>query len=276
METATSTDCRSFATLSSADITLDGLNPRTVYTLAFTDTTKSGYANLWAKAQILPQRQNEAKALAAKLNAHRSQYEAIETVTKIPWWWIACIHERESGTDFSTYLGNGEHVVGPSAMAHGRKTVLVPRGRGPFPSFVAGAIDALEYEGYVGITDWSLPHALYLAEAYNGWGYIGRINSPYVWSWTNLYSSGKFQENRHGSWFNPNLHDPQPGVAAMLKAMIAEGFISDLQPAAAIFKTPQPAPESQPTLTDILQAIDRLAAQFEALRSELLKLRCDA
>jgi hypothetical protein len=166
-------------------------------------------------------------------------------------------------------LGNGEYVIGPSAMASGRKTVLVPRGRGPFPDWNTGAIDALTHEGYVGVTDWSLPHALFLAEAYNGWGYLGKINSPYIWSWTNLYSSGKFQENRHGSWFNPNLRDPQPGVAAMLKAMIAEGFIPDFQPQPAIFKTPQPAPESQPSNTDILAAITNLTKQFEALRDAL-------
>lgn len=266
------TDCRSFTTLSSADVIVEGLDPRTVYTLAFTDIVKSGYANLWAKAQILPQFQSAAKAVAVKLNAHRSQYEAIEAATKIPWWWVACIHERESDADFSTYLGNGEHVVGPSAMAQGRKTVLVPRGRGPFPNFAAGAIDALTHEGYVGITDWSLPRALFLAEAWNGWGYIGRINSPYIWSWSNLYSSGKFQENRHGSWFNPNLRDPQPGVVAMLKAMIAEGFIPDLaQP--AIFKTPQPAPEPEPSNRELLEAIDNLTLKFKALQSLLMTMQ---
>ena len=45
-------------------------------------------------------------------------------------------------------------------------------------------------------------------------------------------------------------------------------FIPDLaQP--AIFKAPQPVSEPQPTISDVLQAITRLTAQFEALRDAL-------
>ncbi len=38
----------------------------------------------------------------------------------------------------------------------------------------------------------------------------------------------------------------------------------------------QPAPSRQPTLADILAAIDKLRLQFEALRSTLTKPRTDA
>ena len=177
---------------------------------------KAGYEALWAKARVLPQREAELKALADKLARYRVRYEIVEHATGVPWWFTAIIHERESDCDFTTHLANGDPLD--------HKTVHVPAGRGPFATWELGAIDALRYMGLDKIEDWSIPHALYQFERYNGWGYIGRTNSPYVWSWTDLYDTGKFQEvwngSRYVSVFKPSLKDPQPGAAAMLKSLI--------------------------------------------------------
>ena len=178
--------------------------------MKWTSTARQGYANLWTKAEISPEREAQAKAIAQKLIRNRARYEEIETATGVPWWWIACIHERESSCDFTTYLGNGEPLH--------RVTRLVPRGRGPFPDWESGAIDALKYQGFDKVKDWSLPAALYRAEEYNGWGYVSKgVNSPYVWAWTSNYARGKYVQD---GAFSPSTVDPQPGVAAMLKMLI--------------------------------------------------------
>lgn len=186
--------------------------------MEYTPTVRQGYTNLWRKAEVLPAYDNAARLMAEKLNKYRDRYVAIEKTLGVPWWWIACIHERESDCDFKTYLGNGEPL--------NRRTRLVPKGRGPFATWEEGAEDALRLEDLDKVTDWSIPHALYLAEKYNGWGYLGKINSPYIWSWTNLYSRGKYVFDGR---YSPTARDQQPGVAAMLKGMIEQKIIPDFE-----------------------------------------------
>ena len=206
--------------------------------MQYTETTKQGYTNLFAKACIRPEHEHAIRAGVDKIIAHRAQYEAIERATDCPWWWVGITHIRESNGDFTTYLGNGEPL--------NRVTRLVPRNRGPFPDFVSGAIDALTYQGYAGLKDWSLPAALYRFEQFNGFGYVSHgINSPYLWSGTDLYQTGKFQETPAGSWFNPGLEDPQPGCAAMLQVLLA--LIPNLISGAIQMTQPTPAPS--PTVT---------------------------
>jgi lysozyme family protein len=43
-----------------------------------------------------------------------------KAATGVPWFVVAALHERESGADFATYLGNGEPL--------NRVTQLVPKG----------------------------------------------------------------------------------------------------------------------------------------------------
>lgn len=58
---------------------------------------------------------------------------------------------------------------------------------------------------------------LWLAERFNGLGYrIERIkiNSPYLWSGTDMYSSGKYVEDGK---YRGDVVDKQAGIAAVLK-----------------------------------------------------------
>ena len=179
--------------------------------MRFTPTVKLGYTNLWAKAKVLPGYEVALKSICTrKFIANRARYEAVEKLTGVPWWWIAIVHERESGCNFFTHLANGDPLDKP--------TTHVPAGRGPFDTWEDGAVDALRYMGLDQITDWSLPHALYQFERYNGWGYLGRCNSPYVWSWTDLYTGGKFISD---GVFSASAVDNQPGCAAMLQILLA-------------------------------------------------------
>jgi hypothetical protein len=94
---------------------------------------------------------------------------------------------------------------------------LVPAGRGPFRTFEEGALDALRLKGYQNIRDWSVARCLYEAERFNGFGYVSRgINSPYLWSYTDLYTRGKYVSD--GVW-SVRAVSSQCGVVPIMKAM---------------------------------------------------------
>lgn len=167
-------------------------------------------AKQWDTSRILEARKNELTRIANKLFAHKDRYVAVENVTGVPWYLIAALHSRESDADFNTYLGNGEPLK--------RKTRLVPRGRGPFSSWEAGAIDALKYDGLTSIKDWVIEKQLYAAEVFNGLGYRYKaLPSPYVWGATNIQRAGKYVAD--GRW-SSGAWDRQPGVAAIIKALM--------------------------------------------------------
>jgi lysozyme family protein len=142
------------------------------------------------------------------------------------WTFIAVTHERESGGNFNTHLGQGD----PLADHNGRpiKTVHVPAGRGPFTgpeAFENAAVDALWYcAPYAAKNnkDWSISGQLTYDERYNGLLYasLGRP-SPYVWSDTTVYDpptgpGGKVLVD-HGPI--TATVDKQIGVAALLLAL---------------------------------------------------------
>jgi len=58
---------------------------------------------------------------------------------------------------------------------------------------------------------------LWLAERFNGMGYRSeriKINSPYIWSGTDLYTSGKYVSDGK---YRGDVVDKQAGIAAVLK-----------------------------------------------------------
>src|SRR5258708_31039884 len=101
-----------------------------------------------------------------------------------------------SGLSFNRHLHNGDPLTA--------RTVQVPAGRPPDgqPPFTweQSAVDALTFEGFANLTDWSLPAILYRLEKYNGFGYPNRtppIITPFLLSFSNQYTSGKFVTVKH-------------------------------------------------------------------------------
>lgn len=174
------------------------------------DSMRAGYLNLWQKVTVT--RPVDAEAAANGIFADRARYEAIEKETGVPWFWVAIVHNRESNRDFGGVLHNGERIIGT-----GKKTSLVPKGRGPFSSWNEAAIDALKFKELDKIRDWPVERLLYEWERYNGWGYIGKINSPYVWAGTSLQQRGKFVADGK---YDASHWDTQLGCAVILKTMI--------------------------------------------------------
>src|SRR5215470_10169543 len=146
---------------------------------------KSEYAQLWATMEIRPDKRELVMRIARTLMCHKEQYLTVEARTGVPWFVIAALHNRESDADFATYLGNGEPLE--------RKTALVPRGRGPFASWEAGAVDALALDGLDQVKEWSPERACFEIEKFNGFGYRRRgVRSPNLWSFSNHYTRGKY------------------------------------------------------------------------------------
>lgn len=179
---------------------------------------QDGYERTWASLQIRPEKLATVRKLAQQLAAGKPRYQEIEARTGVPWWFIGLCHYRESTFDFDTYLGNGQKL--------GRRTTIVPKGRGPFTgpqAFVEGAVDALRLQGLVGLGDWSVARALYRLEGFNGYGYHGRgVNSPYLWGGSTAYGppgarGGKFVRDHV---FDPNVVDTQIGTAVILRSLI--------------------------------------------------------
>jgi len=212
---------------------------------------KLGYRNLWEAATL--KRVETVNKAAGAIIRDRARYEVIEARTGVPWFWIACAHHRESNRDFRGILHNGERIIGT-----GRKTKLVPKGRGPFSSWEEAAVDALTAKPHAlhTINQWSIERCLYEFERYNGWGYNGKINSPYVWAATSQQQRGKYV--RDGK-FDSNHWDAQLGCAALLKSLVQK----DQSVSSAIYNASQPKPTPpKPKSSGIWAAI---LALFKAL-----------
>lgn len=169
------------------------------------------YKAEWDRMVINNPRVAEFQHLAQFAIDHKQTYLDVEKATGVKWYHIAVLHRRESDANFNTYLGNGDPLSRP--------TIHVPRGRGPFSSFLAGAIDALRLDGLSSVQDWRLEKILYYCEIFNGSGYNNMgIPSPYIWGGTNIQVAGKYVAD---GVYNSHVWDPQPGCAPIL-AMIAK------------------------------------------------------
>lgn len=188
----------------------------------------------WGRAKFT--RSTPINTWAAKITANRSRYEAVSAKTGVPWDVIGVIHYREATCDFARVLHNGQKIIGT-----GKKTTIVPKGRGPFKSWEEAAIDALmNCSPFLAKhKDWSLGATLDDLEAYNGLGYRKKgLPSPYLWAGTDQYVKGKYVSDGK---FDPNHVDMQLGVAPLLMK-IRESAKDAPKPAPA---TPQP-PKAQP------------------------------
>lgn len=184
------------------------------------ETVKDGYANLWAAMRIRPERLATARAIAVGIAKDRARYDVVAAKTGVPWHWIAIIHHLEAGRSFATHLHNGDSLR--------RRTVHVPAGRPktgtpPF-SWEESAIDALQLKELHLEHDWSIPRQLWQFERYNGFGYLRyNVNSPYVWSFSTLYSRGKYVADGR---YSASAVSQQCGAAVILKCLLDAGALT--------------------------------------------------
>lgn len=173
------------------------------------------YTEMWEAMVIKDKWLSQITTAVNKLLLNQERYEAVAKEMGCPWYFIAVTHYRESGADFRGVLHNGERIVGK-----GTKTTLVPKGRGPFPTWEDSAIDALKLRRIDKIENWNIAKVLEELEEYNGLGYKKyhpEVPSPYLWSGSEYYVSGKYASDGK---FDKNLVDKQLGCAPILKYLI--------------------------------------------------------
>jgi lysozyme family protein len=167
------------------------------------------WQNMKVTQSLMPVLDEVAKRLVAA--SAKARYQNVSTKTKVPWFVIAVIHEREASQSWKANLAQGD--------PWNKVSIHVPKGRGPFQSWEEAAVDALVncHPHAAAWKDWTAGGALTLLEEYNGLGYAARgVPSPYVWASTDQYRKGKYVADGH---YDPNAVDHQLGCAALLSRM---------------------------------------------------------
>lgn len=164
---------------------------------------------------------NDGKAryvsVAERLGYTEQKFKIVNGVVMIPFWaMIGAIHFKEASCDFRACLHNGQRIIGT-----GKKTTIVPIGRGPFSTWEEAAIDALRHDGMEKMGDMSAGNVLKQMEAYNGLGYLryhADENSPYLWARTSLNDDfGKYVSD--GKWDSNAPTNKTTGAAAILREL---------------------------------------------------------
>jgi lysozyme family protein len=179
----------------------------------FNETLRQEYDLLFDTCIIRPGKYKEVDACLEMLLSGRDQYESVGAKTGVPWYFTGIIHSLECSGNFKTHLHNGDPLT--------ERTKKVPKdhprnGTPPF-TWVESAEDALRLKSLHKWTDWTVPGILYQLERYNGFGYRNKeILSPYLWSFSNHYTRGKYTSDGH---YDPGAVSKQVGAAVLLRRM---------------------------------------------------------
>jgi lysozyme family protein len=191
-------------------------------TLPVFDSLKDEYNRLFNTCVIREKHRSEVTWAMNKILEQRNEDRWLPAAQEVccPWYFVGLIHYMEGAMDFRAHLHNGDPLT--------ERTVQVPENRPPVwnpPSdWTSSAIDSLTLEGFANQADWSIARILYRFERNNGFGSRRNgIYTPYLWSFSNHYSRGKFVADR--VW-DPDAVSKQVGCAVILKAMIDKGHIA--------------------------------------------------
>ena len=183
-------------------------------------TLKSEYGWLFRSATVRAQHKDSTDWHREMMQKCKPRYQSVAGDTGVPWYFIAVCHALESSFNFRAHLHNGDFPLSA-------RTRQVPAGRPtrwlPPSDWESSARDALRLLGFAGQKDWTLERTLYRLEAYNGFGYRPYgVASPYLWSFSNHYTSGKYVADRKWS---ATAKSQQCGAAVMLKLLTDAGDI---------------------------------------------------
>jgi lysozyme family protein len=172
------------------------------------------YQSCFDRCRVREEFRGNVEYYLKRLRQGQPSYQMVENEMGVPWPFVGIIHAMECGFNFAGHLHNGDPLTS--------RTVQVPKGQPktgtpPF-TWLQSALDALRLKKLDQVEDWTVPRMLYLLEAYNGFGYRKRaVASPYLWSFSNLYTQGKFVKDGK---FDPNAVSKQCGAGLILKAVL--------------------------------------------------------
>jgi lysozyme family protein len=193
---------------------LESVTPQINTSTVFADLEQE-YQDSFDRCTLRPEFAGDLAFCLKMLKRGQPSYELVETSNGVPWRFVGIIHCMECGFNFTGHLHNGDPLT--------KRTVQVPKGRPiagaePF-TWLQSALDALALRKLDKITDWSVPHMLYQLEGYNGFGYRRQgLVSPYLWSFSSLYTKGKFVKDGK---FDPEAVSKQCGAGLLLKSALA-------------------------------------------------------
>lgn len=147
------------------------------------------------------------------------RYQQVQDATDVPAAFIGALDYRESDCDPSTGLGQGD--------PWNQVSKHVPRGCGPFSSWVGAAIFYVNFDH---LNDnsvaWSQAYECWKGEIWNGLGYRAHgLPSPYLWAGTNWQHDGLYKTDGH---FDRSAIDTRVGIMPIIV------HIGQLDPAFAV------------------------------------------
>ena len=187
------------------------------------DTVRREYVTRYASLRVPADRQAEIAAIVQRITQHRARYEEVSRASKnalssgVPWQVIGVIHSLECDGRFDQHLHNGDPLARPTVNEPAHLPTNWLRLPADQRTWEASALDALAYDHFLTWHDWSLPGALYMLEAYNGWGYRSHdCPTPYLWAATQHYTAGKYIADGR---FDPTAVSKQIGAAPLLQSL---------------------------------------------------------
>ena len=174
------------------------------------------------EAKVTAKASGNVRVIVDRILKHKDRYAAIDRKTRVPWYIIACLHNMESGGNFTRHLHEGSPIT--------RRTRYVPKGRPiygtpPF-TFEESAIDALKYDNLHKVKWRYLFDTLWSMERYNGtgyWKYHKSTPTPYLYAGTSIERAGKYVSD--GKW-SSTARSKQIGCVAILKELEERGEIN--------------------------------------------------
>ena len=184
---------------------------------------RSEYNSLLQTCEIRADKLTEVQDICDTILANKPRYEAIATATSVPWFMVAAIHSLEGGLNFKTHLHNGDPLTA--------RTVNEPAGRpkngSPPFTFEESAIDALAFDKVAVNLEPTFAGICFKLEGFNGFRSreLG-IHTPYLWSFSNHYTKGKFVRD---GVFDPDAVSKQCGSAVILLRLLGMKAINRKQ-----------------------------------------------
>lgn len=180
------------------------------------------YKKLWENLLLDEKSQDMLKEILPFLVKNIEIYKKLEVLTGCPWFVCFCIHYKESSLSFKGVLHNGDTIIGT-----GKTTYNVPKGRGPFLTWIDAGVDAINMEKNNFPKVWTIPECLLFCEKYNGVGHRAHGNglSPYIFAFTSVMPAGHTGNYKTDGKYDENAPIKTVGVACIIKFLELKGML---------------------------------------------------